>query len=570
MLRRSFLVWAGAGGLAAATAVTGFERWREITPRILAPGREEGHFLRDRQALPPSTQTIDTDVLILGSGIAAMTAAWKLRKDGHGNFLMLDGPERYGNAAGGRFGDLAFPTGAHYLPLPTQDCFHVREILADLGVIQRDPQGPKPYYDERFLLHAPEERVLYKGAWQEGVLPREGVPAAEVKEHQRFFTQVASLRDARGSDGKRVFTFPTAQCSTDPEWLKLDALTFAAWLDREGYRSPSLRWYMDYCCRDDYGAGSDQVSAWAGLHYFCGRGAEAANAEPGAWLTWPEGLQALASGMESRAQPRRMAGTAVSLRIIDSARADAVPEAPAAESKPVRRRDSAAAGGVTDSAAARVEALCFVLEGGKPRTFTIRARRAICAMPLHVASHVVAAMPSFDPAQHMPQHAPWLVANFLMKRFPDELPQAPLSWDNVVYGSKSLGYVVSTHQDIRVTPPEKTVFTAYTALAGKDPAAARRWMQEASGEELLALASVDLRAAYGSQFDACVERVDITLRGHAMAIPQPGFRSNAGLQVLRTQDGPILFAHSDLSGFSVFEEASWWGYRAAQLALRGA
>jgi len=25
-----------------------------------------------------------------------------------------------------------------------------------------------------------------------------------------------------------------------------------------------------------------------------------------------------------------------------------------------------------------------------------------------------------------------------------------------------------------------------------------------------------------------------------------------------------------LSGFSVFEEASWWGYRAAQLALHGA
>jgi hypothetical protein len=34
-------------------------------------------------------------------------------------------------------------------------------------------------------------------------------------------------------------------------------------------------------------------------------------------------------------------------------------------------------------------------------------------------------------------------------------------------------------------------------------------------------------------------------------------------------DGPVLFAHSDLSGFSVFEEASWWGYRAAQRALRG-
>jgi len=58
------------------------------------------------------------------------------------------------------------------------------------------------------------------------------------------------------------------------------------------------------------------------------------------------------------------------------------------------------------------------------------------------------------------------------------------------------------------------------------------------------------------------------LRGHAMAVPQPHFRANAGLQALREVDGPILFAHSDLSGFSVFEEAAWWGYRAARLAMK--
>jgi hypothetical protein len=41
--------------------------------------------------------------------------------------------------------------------------------------------------------------------------------------------------------------------------------------------------------------------------------------------------------------------------------------------------------------------------------------------------------------------------------------------------------------------------------------------------------------------------------------------TGSGLQ--RAADGPILFAHADLSGFSVFEEASWWGYRAAMHAL---
>lgn len=532
MLRRSFLAWAAASGAAAAASVAGYLRWQEITPTVIAPGREEGHFLRDRKPLPASSQTLATDVLILGSGMAALTAAWKLRKEGHDDFLMLDGPEPYGNAAGGRFGEYAFPTGAHYLPLPTQECFHVREILADLGVIQRGASLRKPYYDERFVLHGPEERLLFNGAWQEGVLPREGVTHAGREEHWRFFAQVEALRTAVGADGKRRFTFPSEHSSADAEAARLDGMSFATWIAQNGYRAPSLLWYLDYCCRDDYGAGIDAVSAWAGLLYFCGRGGEAENAEQGAWLTWPEGLQALASGMERLARPQRLTGSAVRVRTQD-------------------------AGGV--------EVLCFALEHGVPRTFTIRARRVISAMPLHVAARVVENMPDV----HKQMHAPWMVANFLMKRFPQELPEAPLSWDNVVHGTQGLGYVVSTHQDIRVTPPEKTVFTSYVALAGRDPREARKWMMDASGEELLALASIDLKAAYGAQFERCVERVDITLRGHAMAVPVPGFRSDAGLKALREMDGPVLFAHSDLSGFSVFEEASWWGYRAAQRALRG-
>jgi hypothetical protein len=544
MLRRSFLAWAGASGLAAAGSVAAFQRWQEITPTLRFPGRDEGHFMRDLmrdgRALPPPSDVLETDIAILGSGIGGLSAAWKLNKLGHKDFLMVDGPQPYGNAAGGRFGELEFPTGGHYLPLPSPESVHVREILADLGIIQRDPYADKPYYDERFLLHAPEERLLYKGKWQEGFIPTEGVPAEELAEHKRFFAEVERLRQTRGSDGRRIFVFPTVQSSDDPEWRKLDAITLKQWLEQNGYRSPTLHWYLNYCCRDDYGSRYDQVSAWAGLHYYCSRWGHAANAENGTWLTWPGGLQPLATGMERASGVKRVGGTVVSLTQTGS------------------------------GAAARTEALCFRLENGKPRSYLVKARKAICAMPLYVAERVVEGIREmgYEPQRDTPVYAPWMVANFLLKRFPSELPQAPLSWDNVVYQEPGLGFVVSTHQDIRVTPPEKTVFSAYVALSHRTPASARRWMVTATPDELLALASADLTTAYGAQFASCVERVDITLRGHAMAAPLPGFRSNPGLKALRELDGPILFAHADLSGFSVFEEAAWWGCRAAQLALK--
>jgi hypothetical protein len=534
MDRRSFVRAAGAGTLAALASGAGFLRWQEITASVRYPGRDEGHFLRERRALPAPAKVIETDVVILGSGVAGLTAAWKLRRMGKRDVLMVDGPQPFGNAAGGQFGELAYPTGAHYLPLPSPESLHVREILSDLGIIVRDPYAEKPYYDERAILHGPEERLLFNGRWQDGFIPADGVADSELAEHRRFFAEVERLRLMRGSDGRRVFVFPTEQSSLDPAWQALDRITLKDWLDQQGYRSPTLHWYLNYCCRDDYGTRYDKVSAWAGLHYYCSRWGQAANAGNGAWLTWPGGLQPLASAMDKASAVDHAAGTAVSLK----------------------------------RSAAGVEALCFVLENGVPRTYLVKARKAICAMPLFVAARVVESIAAlgFDPKRHMPAYAPWLVANFLMKDFPAESGPAPLAWDNVVYQEPGLGYVVSTHQDIRAQPPEKTVLTAYVALSDRTPDAARKWLMAASADELVTLASTDLKTAYGWKFAPCVERVDITVRGHAMAAPLPGFRANAGLKALREQDGPILFAHSDLSGFSVFEEAAWWGYRAAQRA----
>jgi hypothetical protein len=150
-----------------------------------------------------------------------------------------------------------------------------------------------------------------------------------------------------------------------------------------------------------------------------------------------------------------------------------------------------------------------------------------------------------------------------MRRFPPEQAGAQLSWDNVLHGGKGLGYVVSTHQDISVARPAKTVFSAYQALSGSTPSEARKWLAQASPYELYDEAACDLREVYGARFPVHAEALDVTVRGHAMASPVTGFLGNQGLRTLRSVDGKVLFAHSDLSGFSVCEEAAWWGHKAA-------
>jgi hypothetical protein len=59
-------------------------------------------------------------------------------------------------------------------------------------------------------------------------------------------------------------------------------------LDRRGWKSPRLRWLIDYGCRDDYGLTIEQTSAWAGLFYFCSRVTKP-GAEARPLITWPEG-----------------------------------------------------------------------------------------------------------------------------------------------------------------------------------------------------------------------------------------------------------------------------------------
>ena len=504
---------------------------------VLRPGMAFGHGLRDRAALPAPASRRETRVAILGGGIAGLVTAWRLAREGWQDFLLLTGPEPDGNAASTRFTaggeNLRAPRGAHYLPLPSHESKHVREILADLGVLTGDPAAERPLYGETALVHAPAERVWYRGAWHEELLPSGAVPAEERAQHQRFEAQVAHLRQARGTDGRRLFAMPRVLSSADPASLALDRQTFAAWLAGEGYTAPSLLAYLDYACRDDFGAGIDTVSAWIGLHYFAARDGHAANAEDGAVLTWPEGLGRLAAGLRGRIPAGRIVeASALKLEL--------------------------RAGGV--------EMLCQHAQG---EVFELRAERAVCAMPLHVAARVADLSGfGFDPVTHLPAQAPWLVGNLLLQGFPRERGSVPLAWDNVVHGGRGLGWVVSTHQDLRAARPAHTVFTLYRALSEQPAREMRHWLETADAESLFEALMVDLDQVYDPvELWRHARALEITVRGHGMAIPQPGFLSNPGLAALREADGPLLFAHADLSGYSVFEEAAWWGERAARRIL---
>jgi monoamine oxidase len=201
------------------------------------------------------------------------------------------------------------------------------------------------------------------------------------------------------------------------------------------------------------------------------------------------------------------------------------------------------------------------------RTRRWLAREVVLACPVFVAARLYRPwrerLPAFVRAFH---YAPWLVANLHLDRRPGGAAGAPPAWDNVLYDSEGLGYVVATHQSLR-THEGPTVLTYYRSFPGPDPVSARRALQEASWSSLRDLVLRDLARPH-PDLAREVRRLDVMRYGHAMVRPSVGFVCGPLLVAAGAAlSGPVHLAHADLSGFSLFEEAFEWGRRAAGRVL---
>jgi hypothetical protein len=567
--RRGWLGW-GASALASGAALPGcgprgatadgavaLRLKDDLEGGWLGQHAERGHAWRDGRWKPGGrvvfTRRVHT--LVVGGGIAGLAAARVLQDNGLDDLAVLDlDDEPGGNARGHVLMGQPCPLGAHYLPVPGEDAHEVAQWLENQGLIRR--QQGRWVGDERHLCHSPQERLFvpetadqqagsyWPGHWQEGLLPAGAQTHAQ---HQRFQREVQALRQQLG------FAMPTMRRPWNLGLAALDAVTFDHWLDGRGLYDPGLRWALDYACRDDYGAGSARVSAWAGLQYFASRHVEfdasGGHGDPDAVLTWPEGnawlVRRLSQGLGDRWHP-----ATVALAVTPSRTEVAV------DTWSVRRN--------------------------RPERFI--ARRVVMATPLMVGGRLLAAPPApLKALLPLLRYAPWLVSNLALHEPLIERQGAPLSWDNVAYAphgpaslpEPSLGYVNARHQHLDPPPSgAPVVLTHYWALGGRDVQAEHhhRGLLWSQPWRWWAQRVVDDLARVHPDLPDKLQRIDLMRWGHAMAIPVPGLRGHPALAALAdgesSRHSRLHWAHADLSAYSVFEEAFTHGVRAARQVLR--
>jgi hypothetical protein len=476
---------------------------KKIAGSFVNESAASGHLLRDRKPFPPPKQIVKIPVVIVGGGIAGLSAAWRLRKRGFKDFVLLEMNEQAGgNARSGENEITAYPWAAHYVPVPGPKATYVRELFTDLGVLKNGQ------WEERYLVFAPQERLFLYGRWQDGIEPAVGLGPKDRDQFRRLEENFAKYR-ATGA-----FTVPL-EIGDPNQSADLDKISFADWLNSQGFDSRLLNWYMNYACRDDYGALARDTSAWAGIHYFSSREAE----EKGP-ITWPEG-----NGWITKRLLERVGENVRTCQMVYKI----VPS----------RRGASVFAGETQ----------------------YQAEFVIFAAPTFLAPYIIDDFPRLESFVY----SPWLTANLTLDRLPDAKRAEP-AWDTVFLDSPTLGYVDATHQSLR-THIDRTVWTFYWALADGTPSQNRELLLAKDWNYWKEAILGDLERVH-KDIRQCVSRIDVMRMGHAMVRPTIGAILSAERTKLKRRDGRVLFANSDLSAISIFEQAQFHGIEAAQTALR--
>lgn len=526
-------------GMSAAMAAC---RGNKVAPlpqgEIVGASDVFGHRIRDGvQVSIPSDAWTDVPVVIVGGGVAGLSAARRLSQSNFEDFVLIELEKAPGGTSrSGSNRNISFPWGAHYIPAPMKENRELVALLNEMGILEGTDKDGEPVVREEFLCRDPEERVFYKGRWYEGLYLHAGESAEERAQFQKFNAEMSRWIAWRDGKGRRAFTLPVSACSDDPEVTALDQISMGQWLNDRGFNSPRLHWWVDYACRDDYGMRLDQTSAWAGLFYFCSR-VNKPEVESQPLITWPEGNGRLANYLYDSAKTKVQLGRAA---------IEVIP--------------------VEEDGRTRLDVITLDQDGRTPHGF--RAQKVIFAAPKFVGRHVIRPYRE-NPPSHLSefQFGAWMVANLTLRDRPKQTLQRdfPLAWDNVLYESPSLGYVVATHQRGRDYGP--TVFTYYYPLCDEDARLGRTRLLEMDWHAWAEVTLSDLSRAHPNIRDL-VERLDVMRWGHAMIRPRTGFMWGTARREGSMPFRSIHFAHSELSGVALFEEAFDVGIRAADEVLR--
>ena len=518
----------------------------DIPGEIVGEASGIGHIVRQplSEALIPAPNGKRYTAIIIGGGVSGVSAGWKLARAGVTDYVLLDlGDQLGGTSISGQVdwdsntvgtNSIAFPWAAHYINTPPMEADCILEVLEDLQVVLGYTSLGWPIMNPDYILREPAERLFIENRWVEHLDPFSNGTQEDQQAFEEFQTDMLRWTLYRGADQRRAFTLPLEYSSADPEVRALDRITMQEYMRQKGWDSERLDWFVNYGCRDDYACPIDEVSAWAGIHYYACRyyADQLQDRFPVHTVTWPEGNAFLVDGMAQRFSSANVRLNALVLSI--------------------RQQDD--------------EVHVTFMDTQTRQFTTLRGQTAIYAGQKHIASYIIPDLPDEQKAVFQEcQYTPWLTGSVHLKR-PPQTKQSTLAWDNVMYESDGLGYIAADHQTRETADVEGPSVLTYYLPFDREPDIKRRELLDKGHNFWVNEIMKDLWEMHpGIEKD--ITRIDLYKWGHAMIRPTPNFIWHPD-RVLRGRPfGRIFFANADVTGLPLFEEACYSGIRAAQGAM---
>lgn len=528
--RRNFIK--NLAAISVLTAVPNFlvackDTLVEIGLKLSGTNHILGHRLWLKN-FPKPTKEIKIPYLIVGAGVTGLSVARQFKKKGIENFLVLELENTIGgNSANGENMYSKFPFAAHYLPLPNLRDKELLNFLEESKIIV-GYENNLPVFDETQLCFDPNERLFIRNSWQTDLIPRYGNSKKVDNQIDLFLKKMTDFRDKKGNDGKYFFDIPISFCSEDSNLDYLDSKTMKGWMLENNFNSEEIFEYVDYCCRDDFGLGIEYVSAWAGIHYFASRKHENVKYD-NTVLTWPEGNGRLVKHLKSYVESKVLTNNLV---------------------YDIKNNSN----GVK----------AFVFDSKNNESVIFSAEKVIITAPQYIVKHLFSNRKIITEKFN---YAPWFTATITLSDIPDN-GSFPLSWDNVIYKAKGLGYVYNQHQNLEQII-EKKVITYYYSFSSNDINKDRKQLLKNPVEYWKKIVITDLEIAHPG-IEKYIIDIEIHRIGHGMISPVPNFIKGSEIkEASKSLEDKIFFAHSDLSGISIFEEAFHQGIDIANKILDG-
>ena len=411
----------------------------------------------------PKAEAGSVDYLIVGGGIAGLSAAYQLRDK---NMLLLELSENLGGTSSSSFhGDIPFCQGAHYdLEYPENYGQEVLSVLKELGVIEyKDWKKSWSFKDKQHIIAPRRKSQCYAyGEIRNEVLPE----GSELDSFRKILVPF---------EGRMIM--PTSDIDSDLSYL--NDITFYNFLTERMEVSTSFKRGIDYHMLDDWGGTSEQVSALAGIHYFQCRPYEKQVVD---LFSPPEGNGYFIDKLAEQVSTEKL------------------------KTSHLVKQIKSETGGFS------VEVVD--VEGKIVQVY--KARHVIYAGHKHALKYI---MPSQYKLFEANEYAPWLVLNFVLREPLEGLGY----WQNemLVEDETFMGFVDSS---LQAGDPDKQILTAYYCLP---PSAREDLKNvEANREVITEKTQSYLEQYFNKSLSGRIEAVYIKVMGHAMPIPKPGYLLN--------------------------------------------